>query len=158
MKNGNRQKKTEIKTGVTILWHSDYYDGPLTGIAQYNGEKVYFHVRKQYHSQKMSKQVYRTFDLFRMTKEQWDDILFWHEEFRLFVGTHCDYNSIDENGKPKRTIGDVHNISHEYVMEMFYDRYKAHQAEKGKPEDTICKEENFIGWVTYDVLFGETSF
>lgn len=145
--------KPQITEGVRILWHSGYYDGPMSGVAEYNGEKVYFNLLKEYESKKLRKDVWRTYNLYKITPELLKDILYWHEEFRLFVGEHCDYIYDDDQKKTLRTPG-VNPCSHEYMVEMFYDRYKEHEAKNGKAETWVCRPENLIGWITYDVLMG----
>ena len=39
----DNQKKEMKGKKITMLWDLFRYDGPMTGIAEYNGKKVYFH-------------------------------------------------------------------------------------------------------------------
>lgn len=151
----NNGKKGLIKTDVRILWHSNYYDGPLSGIAEYKGEKVLFNCKKEYSTKKLYDKLFRAYELYRLTPEQWKEISYWHEEFRLFVGTHCDYKYDDNKEIFSRSVGETTGASHDYVMEMYYERHAAHEAAHGHIEDEIIKPQNLIGWVVYDVLLGK---
>lgn len=71
-----------------MLWHSDYYDGPISGMAEYKGKKVWF---------KWDKDVFepltdmRIFNLYELSDEEIEDEEQWHQHFREMVGHHCDY-------------------------------------------------------------------
>jgi len=151
MKSGNH----EIKEGIRLLWHSGYYDGVMSGVAEYQGQKVYVEVIKEtLNSLKVHDSVYRVFNVYRLTPEQWEELLAWHEDFQTFVGFHTDYY-YGENGKGKRSPGTAPGYTHEYAMEMFYERYDLHHKNNGDVTVSIREEENIIGFVIYDVLHGE---
>ncbi len=86
---------------VILLWHSGYYDGPLSGMCQFRGEKLWFECEGEDRlpgADENSERI-RTFRFYRLTEEQMASEEKWYELFRENVGTHCDYS----NGK--RTVG-----------------------------------------------------
>lgn len=73
---------------VKYLWHCGFWDGPLSGLCLYQGEKCWFDMVKEYRN------ASRTFKVLRLTPEQLKEEEYWHDLFREHVGTHTDY---DEN-------------------------------------------------------------
>jgi len=92
-----------------MLWHSDYYDGPISGMAEYKGKRVWF---------KWHKDVFepltdmRIFNLYELSKKEIEYEEYWHQYFRDNVGHHCDY--VEDQ------IGDV-----SYTQESFDEFYAA---------------------------------
>ncbi len=70
---------------IRMLWHSDYWDGPMTGLALVNGEKVWFHFDGEDPSGP------RTFAIYRLPPDLLDLLEMWHRVFQEHVGEHCDY-------------------------------------------------------------------
>ena len=92
---------------VRYLWVSDYYDGPLAGLCQYRGEKLWFKIRcRPEHGPDV-------FDLFRLTSEQLEAQERDHELFRQHVGFHWDYG--DDGCHP---IGQVRDKA---TWHLYYD-------------------------------------
>jgi hypothetical protein len=147
-------KKNEIKEGIIPLWHAGYYDGPLSGFVEYQGQKCFFSMKHEYISRGLSRKIGRTYWIYKVTPEQWQDVEYWHNEFRLHVGWHCDYKKADDQGYYTRTLG-TSGASHEYMIEMYYDRHNAHNLKNGNVCLEIEKPENIIGWTTWDVLVGK---
>jgi len=141
-----------ITEGIIPLWHSGYYDGPLSGVVEYKGEKHYFDLLKEYNSRKLRRKIYRTFKLYLLTPKQLESMLYWHNEFRLHVGTHTSYSWNENKNIYKRELG-TNEASHLYMQEMFYERYKKDIEENGNIYDTLTKSQ-LVGWCTYDVLMG----
>lgn len=77
-------------TGVRILWHCGYYDGPLNGIAEYQGRRYWYSATN---GESYDTRVYELLDL---SAEQLADEEYWHALFCEHVGIHTDY---DEHGK-----------------------------------------------------------
>lgn len=155
--NIKRNKVPQITQGIKILWHAGYWDGFLSGIAEYNGENYYFDLKKEYDSKKLRDSVYRTFWVYKLTPEQWAKIKYWHEEFDLHVGTHTNYTyRVDEDGEQvlSRHAGSVHAASHEYRQEMFYERYRQYILDNGAPSDGASCDEQVVGWCTFGTLLG----
>lgn len=146
----------EIHEGVTILWHEDYYDGILSGIAKYAGEVVYFKVKDWYQTPALEKKVFRTFNIYKLTPEQIKTKFYWHGEFRFFVGTYCDY---DYDEDQKKVVRGLHNqgYNHDYALEMYFERAENEidPVKRKIAEAEITTRENLIGWTTYDVLMGQ---
>lgn len=86
---------------VRLLWHSDYWDGPLSGMLSYRGEKLWFSLVDQADGLRVA--WYRRFAIVRLRPEELADECRWHDLFRQCVGHHTDY---DENGR--REIGALH--------------------------------------------------
>lgn len=97
---------------VKFLWHSNYWDGPLSGMCLYQGQKYWFEIIDEFWSPKPDEVEEnfsddydptrtRTFKLIELSPEQLKDETVWHRYFQIMVGRHCDY---DKNGKrvPKR--------------------------------------------------------
>ncbi len=85
---------------LVMLWHENYYDGPLSGMADFNGTMVWFDLEDE------NEDRYRTYNLYRLTDEERDVFCRHHKEFQEKVGTHCDYGeeykpfSFDNEDRP----------------------------------------------------------
>jgi hypothetical protein len=73
---------------IYMLWHSNYYDGPLSGMALYEGKKVWFECDEWEHDNLYHM---RTFNLYELSEEEIAEEEYWHELFRKHVGWHSDY-------------------------------------------------------------------
>ena len=75
-----------------LLWEDNRWDGPLSGMCELNGEKLYFNCADEAYSQtkRMYKRI-RTFNLYMLPLEQLKAREAQHELFRQYVGEHCDY-------------------------------------------------------------------
>jgi hypothetical protein len=78
---------------VRILWHCGYWDGPLSGIALYQGQKYWFRVIDRDAEP-------RAAALQSLTREQLQFEENRHTLFQQHVGTHTDYDS-----SGKRNVG-----------------------------------------------------
>jgi hypothetical protein len=149
----------EIKEGIKILWESGRYDGPLSGVLEYNGDKCYFDIKREYYSKEYGYNPGRTYWIYKLTEEQWKEISYWHEEFRLHVGTHCDYGWSEKYQEYERNEGNLIEITdiadHEYSKEMYYARVKIHNEKNGDIIDSINKKTQTIGWCSWRVLVGK---
>jgi len=77
---------------ATMLWHSNYYDGPLSGLAEYKDKLVWFNIIDWEHDNLFNM---RTFGMYELSAEEIKYELAWHQLFCEQVGYHCNY----ENGK-----------------------------------------------------------
>jgi hypothetical protein len=77
-------------TAVTLLWHSDFWDGPRSGLLVYAGEQCWFEVVAENDDPDLAG-WYRRFAIIRLTPAQLADEQRWHELFRANVGWHTDY-------------------------------------------------------------------
>jgi len=104
---------------IRLLWHSNFWDGILSGMLNYNEKKYWFECIDQ--------TVYggkRQFAVIDLTQEQLMVEEKWHQLFRDNVGTHCDY---DENGQ--RDFGEV---KPQHLHKLYYEPFKAFRKENPK--------------------------
>jgi hypothetical protein len=98
---------------VRLLWHSDYWDGPLSGMLAYRGEECWFEAVAE---NDPAGRWCRRFVLLRLSAGQRADEVRWHGLFREHVGHHTDYD--DRGGRP---VGSVHPPE---KWPGFYDAYR----------------------------------
>ena len=98
--------------GPRLLWHSDYHDGPVSGMLELDGEQCWFLFVDSLGD---DDERTRIFNVYRLTQEQLADEIERMAYFRERVGTHCDY-------KPdgKRDIG---GLRPQEMRAAFYERY-----------------------------------
>jgi hypothetical protein len=91
---------------LEMWWHSNYWDGPLSGMAKYNGEWVWFDCIEEddYNGD-------RIFALYRLTEEQLKGETAHYFEFREKVGSHCDHHP------------DMLNVPREESTQKDFDEY-----------------------------------
>jgi hypothetical protein len=77
---------------VQILWHTDYWDGPLAGIAVYQGQKLWFQVIDREAEPRVAILHSLTGDQLQFEEDR-------HRSFQQHVGGHTDYDS-----SGKRTV------------------------------------------------------
>ncbi len=78
---------------ITMLWYSNYYDGPLSGLAEYKGERVWFDcVEWEDNPWQM-----RTFGLYKMSAKELAYEDKWHALWNKLVGYRCDFGVDKEN-------------------------------------------------------------
>ena len=76
---------------VRLVWASGYWDGPLSGLAELDGESVWFEFADEENEDQGS--WYRRFFLLRLPPERLAEAHARHAAFQRFVGTHFDYRS-----------------------------------------------------------------
>jgi len=147
------QNLREESSGQTrMLWHSNYWDGPLSGVILWNGEKAWFdmqeekynerlipdkewkeyvdYIKEKYNEEadeddRMEHDRYRYFKVYRLPEEIMNAIVHNHELFRTYVGTHTDY---DENGN--RGKGAIVGTSDMGDLKPYKDHKKFYSAMK----------------------------
>ena len=107
---------------LTMIWHSNYYDGPLSGMAKFNDEYVWFDLLEEDHSGN------RLFGLYRLSEDDLEAEQEHHKEFQEAVGYHCDHD-------PK--------VNKPFVCKD-KKKFKAYYAKKREPRE-LSKPENLIG-------------
>lgn len=117
-----------VPEAVNLLWHDDFWDGPLSGLLEYRGERLWFQLAEEADDPVAG--WYRRYLVVRLTPEQLREEEKWHGLFRRCVGTHTDYRS-DE-----RQPGAVH--PREQWSE-FYDAY-------AKRNPRSLDENEVVGW------------
>ena len=113
----------EVK-GVKLLWHSDYWDGPLSGMCLVAGERLLFECLDD------ENRNVRIFGLYRLSA---DDLALEEKINKVFcekVGTHCNY---DETGKQ--------SFEHPTYSSLHYEFYDWCNALEHK-----LKSKTLIGW------------
>jgi hypothetical protein len=114
------------ESSVRMLWHHDYWDGPLSGACMFNNERLWFLCFDESHGEDWC----RKFVLLRLNEEQWKDIDFRHCLFQDYVGMHTDY---DEKGN--RSIGHDLKPRVESNHDKFYDWAKENPSEEPEGEE-----------------------
>lgn len=84
---------------VRLLWHTSYYDGPLEGMARYDGRHHWFALGPG--SQEADAR--REFVLYPLTDAEITAEIEDHRLFRELVGAHCDYR-YDAHGRRHRAM------------------------------------------------------
>jgi len=74
------------KRDVKFLWHWKYYDGPITGICNFNNRKYYCNMLK-----------YPIYSLHYLSDTEISDVEEFHELWKTYVGNHNEY-VYDESG------------------------------------------------------------
>ncbi len=139
-----KELREESGGNTRMLWHSNYWDGPLSGVILWEGEKCWFdYADEEYveiplteeelkewaeyegitvdeieEDDKIDYDRYRYFNVYRVPKEVMGVIEYNHELFRKYVGTHTDY---DENGCRH------HNLVDSGEHHKFYNNRKSHK-------------------------------
>ena len=87
---------------IRLLWHSDYWDGPRSGMLVYNRQTYWFDVCEE-SDEESDEPYYCRFVIIALSAEQMQDEAFWHDLFRKNVGTNTDYdvNGRQANGIPR---------------------------------------------------------
>jgi hypothetical protein len=121
-----KELREESKGQTRMLWHSNYWDGPLSGVMLWNGEKMWFEMfEEKYVERLMSdedwkewvdyyKEKYneepdeddrieydrpRYFKVYKLPEDIMSAIVHNHELFRTYVGTHTDYDLEGNRGR-----------------------------------------------------------
>ncbi len=117
--------------GVRWLYHSGYYDGPLSGMVNHpDVGTVWADVAQQcmcWFDDDIDRDHdspcgwWRRYTLIRLTPDVAAAEAERHADFRRHVGTHCDY---DETGR--RNVGALRPQSEWHT---FYDRWRTHSVD-----------------------------
>jgi hypothetical protein len=110
---------------VAVLWVTDYYDGPISGVAEVAGARHLFEMIDR--DLLGREEEPREFWLIALDERQLEEETRWHELFCRNVGTHFDYT-----GRSPLPPGEVD-------MEAFCEPYK-----RRVPPD--YQENDVVGW------------
>jgi hypothetical protein len=109
-------------SGVRWLWETERWDGPLSGYGCYQGQTVRIALREdrmpllgRYDADGDLIWTPRTYDVFALSAEQLAAAEQRHDDFKRWVGTHCDF---DQSGT--RRVGAVAPSA---THHLFYDKY-----------------------------------
>ena len=122
---------------VKLLWASDYWDGPLSGMLEYKSQPYWFLLCAEgtdncaeESSQESNSDWYRRFMVVELSTAQLQDEEYWHELFKQKVGMHMDYDQ-DENQH-----GVI--VNSKEVESEFYEPYKKRTAPDLSETQVIC--------------------
>lgn len=101
---------------VRLVWASGYWDGPLSGLAELDGQPVWFHFADE-ENEDDDASWYRRFFLVHLPPERLAAAQAIHAAFQRHVGTHFDYDSWGQRDpsriRPRsewRTFYDAHPV------------------------------------------------
>jgi len=116
---------------VKWLWINDYFDGPLEGMVEVDSEMFLCKLAEEV-EEEAAENWFRKYWIIKLTPDQLDTELYWHEEFCKYVGEHF---VCSEDGS-RKTAGAKHP---RVEWDKFYKPYK----ENYKPDFT---NNEVIGW------------
>jgi len=119
-----------LSNKIKILWHEDYYDGPVSGYVTLNGNEGYYVscMATEWPAEHCDRRLYL---VFRLDTAQTSHVKQEHSLFQEFVGTHTDY---DSNGRRTGSVKPEENWS------KFYDRVR--------PDIHPLTDSQIVGWTT----------
>lgn len=82
---------------IEMKWHNNYYDGPISGVALYNSEMVYFDMCDEDDFTQN-----RKYKMYKLYPDEIDYLVSSHEEFRKMVGSHADHDPAVYNPNLKK--------------------------------------------------------
>lgn len=157
-----KQLREDSKGETRLLYHLNYWDGPISGVCLYNGKKCYFSALRDIYDEDDMKMTddewieyclylakggyivdkddrdynswYRVFAIYDTPDNIIEILEENHKLFQEHVGTHCDY---DFNGRRN-----INSVKHSSNFDKFY------KADKRKAE---IKESD---WIILDVFVG----
>lgn len=138
------------KDEIIFLYHSGYWDGPLSGVCLYQGERLWFNNVHDYQSKTEDGKYLdmRIYALHRLTAEEWKQEDYWHNLFKKHVGTHTSY-------KDGKRAGKVHEQSN---WASFYEASKE-ATENGSRKSKELNETNLVGYFDrYEMKFRKTKY
>lgn len=133
---------------IKLLYHSGYWDGPLSGVCLYQGERLWFNCVHDYHDKTEDDKYLdmRIYALYRLTVEEWEQEDYWHELFEKHVGTHTSYKEGSRSG----------SVNKQSDWNHFYD------ASKKAKKDGSRKAKDLITPIGYfdrsEMKFRETKY
>ncbi|MEN8121443.1 MAG: hypothetical protein ABFS35_13915 [Bacteroidota bacterium] len=111
------------------IWVSDYWDGAISGMIEYQNELYRFEMTQENEEWKEGEWC-RRFAILKLSEEQIEREFIVHEDFQRFVGTHYDGKQL--KSPPKFVEG---------KMNEFYDKHSEYV--KSRPFDNNL----VIGWM-----------
>lgn len=78
---------------VRVKYHNGYYDGPISGVAEWQGKRYYFHMIEESEPDEDEEEPswYRRYALYDLTPEEWAEEDARQASFERHVGTHTTY-------------------------------------------------------------------
>jgi hypothetical protein len=77
---------------VKLIYHSGFWDGPLSGVCEYQDKRYWFKCVHDYqdHSEKILDM--RIYGVYELTPKEWENEIHWHTLFQKHVGMHTEYD------------------------------------------------------------------
>ena len=94
---------------IRLLWHADFWDGPINGLCLYGGEKYWFELCTEDGPPETPGQ---RFLVVRLSPDQLAEEERWHALFREKVGTHTDYDEPRPAVHPPDRHGEFYDAYH----------------------------------------------
>lgn len=126
--------KTGRLLGVKPLWHSGYWDGPLSGMCRYKNQDYWFWCITDT-DDPTSRRKYAVVELTDKEMVYEKQV---HTDFRKWVGTHTDYD------ETYRRVSDGSGVHPQSMHDNFYSKYPP-----GRFRHEAYKERPSIGWFTW---------
>jgi hypothetical protein len=94
-KPGGQQHPAQIpREAVHLLWHCGYWDGPLSGVCLYQGDRCWFEAIDPFDEERDDYVYPRRAGLYRLSPEELHVQEELHRQFQRYMGMHSEY---DEN-------------------------------------------------------------
>jgi len=138
---------------MKMLWHSGYWDGPLSGLCllkdkrdiEPNNQKYWFSYAEAWidnnsypeDDDDFEPPWWRRFIIIKPTNNQLADVEARHAKFQRMVGTHCDYN--DEGKRSNFHYNDT------VTKESLKQYYKESKSEI--TPSVMINDDQIIGWI-----------
>jgi hypothetical protein len=106
------------QTELKILWVDDYWDGPKSGLLEYQCHKYWFQICHENEDPELTN-YYRHFLIIDLSDEQLKEEEYWHKLFREKVGHHMDGWGINKES--------LKTLKPQEKRAEFYDAYKARE-------------------------------
>ena len=84
----NTLRKISNITIDDLLYENEIWDGPLTGLCLWNGEKYYFHSIEQYNKEYNLEKIPRPYFLIKLTDEQLINEELLHADTVRYIESH----------------------------------------------------------------------
>ena len=140
---------------IKLLWHSGYWDGPISGMCEVDGKKHWFSQAEAVQDEVLGEMYFQLFDK-EHNEEDYDRIRFYyvyalpeeivtaitaeHDLFIQYVGAHTDYDE-----KNKREVGA--GVKPEEEWRKYYDKRQAIDVK------SHVIRENRIGWFDSNSIY-----
>lgn len=143
-----RELREESVGQTRMLWHSNYWDGPMSGLMLWNGEKAWFNMKseeniksnmsdedwndyvlyyKEHYNEEPDEEDrieydrIRVFNVHRLPKNIMEAVEHNHELFRKYVGTHTDYDMNGNRGRGATSSKDLGDLRPYNQHSKFYN-------------------------------------
>ena len=115
----NYHEIPKVKDKIEIVYHSDYWDGIISGIIRINDVLFWLDMIEE---NEEDDDWYRKFGITRISQSQLDKELKVHRDFQRYVGTNCDIIFLRPPPKFEHGKKEYFYMKHEsYIYEKNFD-------------------------------------